>query len=276
VASVSIALRATAVRRGLADRAPTVRAAAVDMLHRWLEAFEGDALALLGALDAESHEDVAASVVKELIATGKIKPMEVAASVPEGNPPGGGLRRNLSSSSQLMSPEAAVYWRVLCEELSAAAGEHGSHAATAMGQRQVVSAAVAREKLEALEAALPAAASDLLALLAAHADAGSKFVARQLLPLLKLIDMADATARKGTAQLVDAQLRAAPTAAADVDADVAGAVSSYACGGDGEWERALVTVARAVHSSTADAAAAVLAAADALRDDVNTVGLVSC
>ena len=107
----------TAVRRGLADRAPTVRSAAVDMLTRWLEAFEGDVLGLMGALDAESHEDVAASVVRELIAVGKIKPVETAASVAEGNPPGGGLRRDVSAAAHdaaaLMTPESAVFWRVV-------------------------------------------------------------------------------------------------------------------------------------------------------------------
>ena len=41
VASVSIALRAAAVRRGLTERSDAVRGAAIDMLKRWLDAFEG-------------------------------------------------------------------------------------------------------------------------------------------------------------------------------------------------------------------------------------------
>jgi condensin complex subunit 3 len=62
-----------------------------------------------------------------------------------------------------MTPEAAVYWRVICEELQASANAYGGSAATALGQQQAVSAAAAGEKLEALESALPATASDLLA-----------------------------------------------------------------------------------------------------------------
>ena len=271
VDAISIALRATAIRRGLAERSPAVRAAAVDMLKRWHLAFEGDVLALLAALDAESNERVAEDVVKELIACGKIKPAEVAQSVANGNPPGGGLRRVSSKEPErLMSPEAAVYWRVVCEHLHAAAHQSGATAATAVGQNQVVSAAVAGEKLEALESALPATASDLLALISDHADAGARFVARQLLPLLELVDLADATARRGAAQLVDWQLRSPPTSADDAHFDVAGVVSSYAFGGSGAWERALVRCARLVRDSPADAAAAVLAAADALRVEVNT------
>jgi condensin complex subunit 3 len=139
VAAVSIALRATAARRGLADRSPNVRAAAVDMIKRWLDAFEGDVLALLAAVDAETHEDVADAIVAELIACRRIKPAVIAASVAEGTAPGGGLRR--AADAPPMTPEAAVYWRVICQSLAAAAGASGSDAATAVGQNQVVSGA---------------------------------------------------------------------------------------------------------------------------------------
>ena len=272
VASVTIALRASAVRRGLAERSPSVRAAAVEMLKRWHLAFEGDALALLAALDAESNEAVAEAVVKELIQCGKIKPAEVAASVADGVAPGGGLRRDAAATragwredpSVLMTPEAAVYWRVVCEALHASATQSGATAASAVGQNQVVSAAVAGERLESLEAALPASAADLLALVAAHADAGAVFVARQLLPLLSLLDLADATARRGARELVDAQLRAPPRAADDAHLDVAGAAASYALGGDGAWERALVAVLRAACEPD-EVVDTVVSAADALR-----------
>ena len=273
VASVSIALRASAIRRGLAERSPSVRAAAVEMLKRWHMAFEGDVLALLAALDAESNEAVAEAAVKELIHVGKIKPAEVAASVADGVPPGGGLRRDAKKTrdtwredpSVLMTPEAAVYWRVVCEALHASATQSGATAATAVGQNQVVSAAVAGERLESLEAALPASAADLLELVAAHADAGAVFVARQLLPLLTLLDLADATARRGARDLVDAQLRKAPTDADATHLDVAGAASSYARGGDGAWERSLVAVLRAA-CEPEEVVDVVVSAADALQD----------
>ena len=272
VASVSIALRASAIRRGLAERSPSVRAAAVEMLKRWLLAFEGDVLALLAALDAESNESVAEAAVKELIHVGKIKPAEVSASVADGVPPGGGLRRDAKKTrdtwredpSVLMTPESAVYWRVVCEALHASATQSGATAATAVGQNQLVSAAVAGERLEALEAALPASAADLLDLVAAHADAGAVFVARQLLPLLTLLDLADATARRGARDLVDQHLRKPPTDADATHLDVAGAASSYARGGDGAWERSLVAVLRAA-CEPEEVVDVVVSAADALQ-----------
>ena len=269
VDAISIALRATAARRGLNERAPSVRAAAVEMLKRWHEAFEGDVLALLAALDVETNEAVGEMVVRELIACGKMKPKEISASTANGNPPGGGLRRDVSAGvadpDALMKPEAAVYWRVVCESLHREAQTSQLTAATAVGQNQVVNSAAAGELLEALEAALPASAVDLLLLVKAHAEAGARFVARQLLALLALVDLADATARRGAATLVDQQLRAKPSSADDVHLDVAGAQSSYALGGSGEWERALVSAARLVRDSPADAARAVLGAAEHLR-----------
>ena len=204
VASVTIALRASAVRRGLAERSPSVRAAAVEMLKRWHLAFEGDALALLAALDAESERggrrggQGAHRVRKDQARRGgclrrrRRAPRRGRAATPPRRARGG-----RADPSVLMTPEAAVYWRVVCEALHASATQSGATAASAVGQNQVVSAAVHGERLESLEAALPASAADLLALVAAHADAGAVFVARQLLPLLSLLDLADATARRG-------------------------------------------------------------------------------
>ena len=271
VESVSIALRAAAIRRGLAERSPSVRQAAVEMLKRWWLAFEGDVLALLAALDAETNEHTAEAVVKELIACGKIKPDEVAQSVANGNPPGGGLRRDTHAMrtwredpSVLLTPESAVYWRVVCEALQLAVTQSGVTAATAVGQNQVVSAAVAGERIDALEAALPVCAKDLLDLVTVHADAGAVFVARQLLQILNLVDLADATARRGAAAFVNQQLRKTPTNANDAHLDVSGTASSYALGGTGAWERCLVQTLRAVSEPT-DVVAVVVAAADALR-----------
>jgi len=279
VESVSIALRAAAIRRGLAERSPSVRQAAVEMLKRWWLAFEGDVLALLAALDAETNEHTAEAVVKELIACGKIKPDEVAQSVANGNPPGGGLRRDTHAMrtwredpSVLLTPESAVYWRVVCEALQLAVTQSGVTAATAVGQNQVVSAAVAGERIDALEAALPVCAKDLLDLVTVHADAGAVFVARQLLQILNLVDLADATARRGAAAFVNQQLRKTPTNANDAHLDVSGTASSYALGGTGAWERCLVQTLRAVSEPT-DVVAVVVAAADALRssgDDAST------
>ena len=66
-------------------------------------------------------------------------------------------------------------------------------------------AARASDALEALEAILPAAAEQLMALAAEHAAAGAKsgFAARQLLAVAaRCVDLSDATARKAAADLV--------------------------------------------------------------------------
>lgn len=68
-----------------------------------------------------------------------------------------------------------------------------------------VEAARASDALEALEAILPAAAEQLMALAAEHAAAGAKsgFAARQLLAVAaRCVDLSDATARKAAADLV--------------------------------------------------------------------------
>ena len=265
VASVSIALRAAAVLRGLAERSDAVRGAAIDMLKRWLDAFEGDVLALVAALDAESNEDVAASAVRALIECGRVKLNDVAQSVPDGVAAGGGLRR--ASVAELMSREAAVYWRVVCEELHAAASRRGRRR-PAVGQRQVVSAAVAGEKLEALEGVLPVNTGDLLDLISKHAREGAKFVARQLLPAPR----PDGHGRRGGEERHCAVRRPAPRPAPGcgrVPPRRVRRVSSHAKGGDGRWERSLVTVMKACHDSSA-AVAAVFACADALIEDVGT------
>ena len=162
--------------------------------------FRGDALALLAALDAESNEAVAEAVVKELIRCGKIKAPRWLPPSPKAWPPAIGCaatppRRRAGwreDPSVLMTPEAAVYWRVVCEALHASATQSGATAAHAGSGRTRLFPPPWRASDWVNSAALPASAADLL--VRRRARRRRRGVRRlMLLPLLSLLDLADAT-----------------------------------------------------------------------------------
>ncbi len=254
VESVSIAHRALVLRRGLSDRAPSVRNASVEMLKRWLEAFDGDVVKLLVALDVETNEEEAELAVKELIDIGRVKPMETCKSA---EAVAKGLKRDFNAEG-LLTSEEALYWRMILQHLADASAAKGSDSAHAVGQAREIAVAEVGEMIEAMESAFPSTATDLLRIVNAHAaEADFKFAARQLLPLLKCVDLNDGSIRRGAITLVAEQLRFEPTINAHG--------SSYACGGDGKWESALVDIARVVANDSTEFAGLVLDAADSLR-----------
>jgi len=254
VESVSIAHRALVLRRGLNDRAPIVRSASVEMLKRWLEAFDGDVIRFLTALDVETNEAEAELAMKELIAIGRVKPMEVCKNA---DLVAKGLKRDVATDG-LLTPEEGLFWRMVLQYLADASAAKGADSAQSVGQAREIAVAEVGELIEAMEAALPPTATDLLAIVTAHATtAEGKFAARQLLPLLKCVDLNDGAIRRGAIQLVAQQLRVEPV--------VSSHGSSYACGGDGKWESALVDFARLVANDSAEFAGLVLDSADALR-----------
>ena len=254
VESVSIAHRALVLRRGLNDRAPMVRSASVEMLKRWLEAFQGDVVKFLTALDVESNESEAALALKELITIGRIKPMDVCKDVELVSK---GLKRDIDVDG-LMTPEEGLYWRVVLQHLAEASAVKGANSAQSVGQAREIAVAEVGEMIEAMESALPPTAMDLLSIVSSHAkSAEGKFAARQLLPLLKCVDLNDGAIRRGAINLVAEQLHVKPV--------VNSHGSSYACGGDGKWESALVEIARLVANDSTEFAGLVLDAADSLQ-----------
>jgi len=208
LAVLSIAQRTTVLRRGLADRAPPVREAAIGVLDKWMQACEGDVARLLGALDVENRESVSEALLKEFITCGVVNAAEVA----QRDAATHGLRRDVATDGPL-SPELALYWRVICEALSAEAKDLGTGAATGGGQAAAVAAASASEKLEALDAALPESMAALCALIRGHADVaspGTLFATRQLLRLARTMDLSDATASREAGALADQLMRRGP------------------------------------------------------------------
>eukprot|EP00899_Mesostigma_viride_P008776 jgi/Mesvir1/178/Mv13533-RA.2 len=280
--NLSVAQRCLVLRRGLAERDPSVRAAfTAKLLQGWLtRCCGGDPCRLLAAIDAEAHESVAESLLVEARVQGWLDHAQPwgkgeggaegvgAGGEEEGGEPRLGLRQFITPAEEggdgsqgercrVMSGEAALTWRVLIERLSEeAAVAGGDAAARSYGPAALVAVAVARERGGDLEALLPECAQDYVELVAAHARAGSDslFAARQLLLLGRTLDFTDATGRRHTAALVRRLME---------DADIAAEMPEPAAD---KWVAALVKLCHCVHGSGQLAAQEVMGVVAALRD----------
>jgi condensin complex subunit 3 len=229
---LTIAQRAIVLKRGLADRDVKARAACADLLTAWLCACGSDVVELLRALDVETNEDVAETVLRELVASGALRPMEWAKTKAAE-----GLRREVKDN--LMDAETAMLWRAVCEYLHAAAASKSASAASGCGSMAAVTAAEASEQHEALEDTLPDSVTAFFDLVDAHVAGGveHQFAAKQLLRLVPVLDLADGVGANAASALLEKVLGAAPDA------------GSYALGGDETWERAVVAAAKHVYAT---------------------------
>ncbi|CAI5533963.1 unnamed protein product [Closterium sp. Naga37s-1] len=276
IESFSIRQRVQLLSQGLGDRSPTVRSACVELLCRaWLSRdCEGDLVRLLRHVDAESHEAVAESAVREVLQAHSAGCGDMELVVPEGglraavkqmSTPAEG-RSEEAAAAGLLTAEEALFWRMLCLHLSAQANENGSNAAISAGAAAVVAAEAASDLNAQLEALLPATAQDYLTLLETHMQAGSegRFAARQLMQLAAVLDFTDATIRAHAAALVQRHLVGAQPAREGAGEESAEAEDEWEEGvADGRWGEALLGLAQRVHASDADVLAALV---DALAD----------
>jgi condensin complex subunit 3 len=272
VESVSIEHRALVLRRGLNDRSISVRSACVDMLKKWMSSnvCENDPIQLLKLLDAESHPNVSEMALKTLIETKTVKAMAYAT---KEKSEASGLRRFFLKKSEeeeeekvveLFSPEEALFWRVIVEALANQTSSSGKDTSLAVGQARAVLQAETEEVEDALDQCLPESSMDLLRAISMHADGkttSSVFAARQLMMTLNCSDMNDGALRRGAATLVYERLRSIGDLNDEND------VSCYARGGDGEWEKQLIDLAKRVHDDN-EHVAVVLGACDSLRGTV--------
>jgi condensin complex subunit 3 len=276
VESVSIEHRALVLRRGLNDRSVSVKSACVDMLKKWMSSnmCENDPIKLLKLLDAESHPNVSEMALKTLIEMKAVKPMSYAT---KEKSEASGLRRFFLKKSaeeegeeekerevELFSPEEALFWRVIVEALANQTSSSGKDTSLAVGQARAVLQAETEEVEDALDQCLPESSMDLLRAISMHADGkttASVFAARQLMMTLNCADMNDGALRRGAATLVYERLRSIGDLSDEND------VSCYARGGDGEWEKQLIDLAKRVHDDN-EHVAVVLGACDSLRGTV--------
>ena len=277
VESVSIEHRALVLRRGLNDRSASVKSACIDMLKKWMSSnvCENDPIALLKLLDAESHPNISEMALKTLIEMKVVKPMAYATKEKsEAN----GLRRffpkkleeeeegkeHATTKEELFSPEEALFWRVIVEALANQTSSSGKNTSLAVGQARAVLQAETEEVEDALDQCLPESSMDLLRIISMHADGkttASIFSARQLMMTLNCSDMNDGALRRGAATFVYERLRSIGDLHDEND------ISCYARGGDGEWEKQLIDLAKRVHDDN-EHVAVVLGACDSLRGTV--------
>ncbi|KAL4426507.1 hypothetical protein ABPG77_008365 [Micractinium sp. CCAP 211/92] len=242
------------LRRGLTDRAGSVRdAVASKLLLGWLEEHEGEPLQLIHVLGVQAHAEECELVLKTLLERGDMNAVHLARMAETD---GLGLRADFSDPAVLMGPASALLWRVVCEWLSTQAASRGLSAASKVGAAANIDAAAAAERLEALEAALPATVADMAAIISKHAAAGAayRFSTGQLMQLAaKCQDFADASGRAAASAMLEVLLANAPSS----DNKEEAAAWEAAWHSDA-WLRALALFLRKVYGSPAELADAML------------------
>ncbi|XP_019509781.1 PREDICTED: condensin complex subunit 3 isoform X3 [Hipposideros armiger] len=113
--AMSIAQRVMLLQQGLNDRSDAVKQAVKKhLLQGWLQFTEGNILELLHRLDVENSSEVAVSVLNALFSVTPLNELAEVCKNSDG--------RKLSPVETL-TPEIALYWRVLCEYLKSKGDE---------------------------------------------------------------------------------------------------------------------------------------------------------
>ncbi|CAH2079627.1 unnamed protein product [Thlaspi arvense] len=254
--SLSIKLRTTILQRGLADRAVNVSKECLKLMKdQWLSNYcQGDPIEFLKYLDVETYESVAESALEVLLSEGLIMPTDDK-SIQQYILSADGEARDESACSppniQLMEPEIALYWRIICRKLHNSAQAKGSDAATAMGAEAAVYAAEASDANDFLERILPATVSDYVSLVKAHIEAGPNhhFASRQLLLLGTMLDFSDAMLHKTASSFVQELLHRPFEQELDEDGNSIVIGDGINLGGDKDWADAVSKLAKKVHAA---------------------------
>ncbi|CAE6201724.1 unnamed protein product [Arabidopsis arenosa] len=254
--SLSIKLRTTILQRGLADRAVNVSTECLKLMkEQWLSnSCGGDPIEFLKYLDVETYETVAESALEVLLSEGLIMPSDDK-SIQQYILSADGEARDESTCSapsiQLMEPEVALYWRIICRKLHKSAQAKGSDAATAMGAEAAVYAAEASDANDLLERILPATVSDYVDLVKAHIEAGPNhhFASRQLLLLGTMLDFSDAMLHKTASSFVQELLHRPFEQELDEDGNSIVIGDGINLGGDKDWAEAVSKLAKKVHAA---------------------------
>ncbi|KAH9624926.1 hypothetical protein KSS87_008375, partial [Heliosperma pusillum] len=253
--SLSIKLRTLILQRGLSDRSQSIVKECLKLLKdEWLsKSCNGDSVELLKYLDVETYESVGVSVMRALLEGGMIKldGSQRIQQFKDSSCSEAGDLENSNPRFELLEPEIALYWRVVCQHLHSQAQAKGSDAAATMGAEASIYAAEASDSNDLLEKILPATVSDYVEFIVAHITAGSnyRFTSRQLLLLGALLDFSDATIRKIGSKFVYDLLRKLPEFETDSDGNKLVIGDGINLGGDRDWANAVAALAKKVHAA---------------------------
>ncbi|XP_064939110.1 uncharacterized protein LOC135583761 isoform X3 [Musa acuminata AAA Group] len=250
--SLSIKHRTIILQRGLSDRSSSVRKECLKMLKdEWLaKCCSGDLIALMRFLDVETYESVGEAVMEALFKDGTIilkeyqSPRQFLASNCENT-------EGCTSNIRLMDAEAALYWKILCRHLQSEAETKGNDAATTTGTEAAIYASEASDKNDLLDEILPATVSDFVSLVKVHLSAGPNycFTSLQLLLFGAMLDYSDVANRKVASEFVNELLLRPLEHEVDDDGNKIVIGDGISLGGDREWARAILELAKKVHAS---------------------------
>ncbi|KAK6127417.1 hypothetical protein DH2020_038838 [Rehmannia glutinosa] len=259
----SIKLRTTILQRGLTDRSAAVTKECLRMMKdEWLDkCCSGDPIELLKFLDVETYELVGESVMATLLKAGLVRSifsnfckmivkfMQLFAKAMVSE-----IFGHCNNSIELMDPEAALFWRMVCKHLQMEAHKKGSDAAMTMGAESAVFAEEASDNNDLLDRILPASISEYVELVNAHIAAGPnyRFVSRQLLLLGAMLDFSDASNRKVASEFVQSLFHKALDHELDDNGNEVVIGDGFNLGGERDWAAAVAELAKKVHAATGE------------------------
>jgi condensin complex subunit 3 len=272
MSALSIKQRNEALRRGLNDRMPAVKQAAVLMLKQWFKetqeqvreetnceaAKDCDSLMhMLDMLDVESYESECEILIKELLSNNLLNSLNLIKDLDASEEYA--LKREMGEDSECLTSACALVWRVLCETINQQASKQGQAAALTSGTESAVHASQVTQKLDALEKVLPASADSFVSLIDFHvtSEFGLRFVVKQLLLVAcHCVDFADGMshmhgegifkrlAGENTEEdLFESKL-------ADAEEAAASECGLFCQGSNGKWEEALMKFGAKVYGSS--------------------------
>ncbi|XP_032189852.1 condensin complex subunit 3 [Mustela erminea] len=183
--AMSIAQRVMLLQQGLNDRSDAVKQAVQKhLLQGWLRFTEGNILELLHRLDVENSSEVAVSVLNALFS---VTPLNELAEICKNND-----GRKLIPTETL-TPENALYWRVLCEYMKSK-GDEGEEFLEQILPEPIVYAEYLLSYIQSIPVVKDEKKNDFSYI----GNLMSKeFIGQQLILIIKSLDTSEEGGRKG-------------------------------------------------------------------------------
>ncbi|KAG2426227.1 hypothetical protein HXX76_013206 [Chlamydomonas incerta] len=247
---------------GLQEGRPEVRKAAQELLGKWfVEDAAGDLARLVAALGPQESPELCDLVLDQLAQLQHWQPQAWLQAAADSPDPGASPRALAAAAPAAaaaglaaVAPARAYVWLYACRQVDQLVRSSGQAAATRMAASAAQAEASAGAQAEAvLDAFLPSAADMAqLCLRATQAGPAHRYVAAVLLRLSALpsFNWVDAASRAVALEVLQ-QLIAAPALIVTEDTPGrtgpnVGRLPPLGCGGGGQWEDAVLTLAVAV------------------------------